>query len=108
MAWAKAYLRIKLQLDPSSRLATTYMVENYGGGLCPFRGEKLDPHLTQFGEGRGYFHAKFHLDPSSRLATINMGRKLGALRPLIGEGERGLHLTQCRLGRGLPPYQVAS
>ena len=23
-------------------------------------------------------------------------------------GELGPHLTQCRLGRGLPPYQVAS
>jgi len=23
-------------------------------------------------------------------------------------GELGLHLTQCRLGRGLPPYQMAS
>jgi len=31
--------------------------------------------------------------------TIDMGRKLGAL---------GSHLTQSRLGRGLPPYQVAS
>jgi len=26
--------------------------------------------------------------------------------PLLGE--LGPHLTQCRLGRGLPPYQVAS
>jgi len=29
------------------------------------------------------------------------------LRPLFGE-ELGPHLTLCRLGRGLPPYQVAS
>ena len=33
------------------------------------------------------------------LATIDMGRKLGELGP---------HLTQCCLGRSLPPYQVAS
>ena len=34
-----------------------------------------------------------------------MGRKLGrGLRPLFGEG-RGSHVTQSRLGRGLPPYQ---
>jgi len=26
----------------------------------------------------------------------------------VGEGELGLHLKQCRLGRGLPPYKVAS
>jgi len=47
-------------------------------------------------------------DPSSRLATTDMGQKLerGAM-PLFGEGELGPHLTQCRLGRGLPPYQVA-
>ena len=32
-----------------------------------------------------------------RLATIDMGRKFGEL---------GLQLTQCGLGRGLPPYQV--
>jgi len=34
-----------------------------------------------------------------------MGRKLGAV-PLWG-GELGPHLTQCGLGRGLPPYQAA-
>ena len=42
-----------------------------------------------------------------RLATIDMGRKLGSC-PLLGEGELGPHLTQYRLGQGLPPYQVAS
>jgi len=36
-----------------------------------------------------------------------MGRKLG-ICPFFGGGELGPHLTQCRLGRGLPPYQVAS
>jgi len=39
------------------------------------------------------------------LVTIDMGRKVGAAVPL-SLGELGLHLTQCRLGRGLPPYQV--
>jgi len=37
-----------------------------------------------------------------RLATTYMGRKLGRAVPL--SGELGPHLTQCRLGRGLPPY----
>jgi len=41
-----------------------------------------------------------------RLATIDMGRKVGAAVPL--SGQLGPHLTQCRLGRGLPSYQVAS
>jgi len=40
-----------------------------------------------------------------RLATIDMGRKVGATVPWGGLGPQ---LTQCRLGRGLPPYQVAS
>jgi len=34
-----------------------------------------------------------------RLATIDMGRKLGDCAPL---GELDPHVTQCRLGRGLP------
>jgi len=42
-----------------------------------------------------------------RLATIDMGRKVGGAVPL-SVGEPGPYLTQCRLGRGLPPYQVAS
>ena len=56
-----------------------------------------------------------------RLATINIGRKVGAsvkaivkgytgavlLCPFRGE-ELGHHVTQFRLSRGLPRYQVAS
>jgi len=38
------------------------------------------------------------------LATTDIGRKLGAM-PIWGGG-LGRHLTQCRLGWGLPPYQV--
>jgi len=57
-----------------------------------------------------YRCAKFHLDPSSRLAAIDMDRKLGAAVPpfffFLG-GELGRYLTQCGLGRGLPPYQMA-
>jgi len=35
-------------------------------------------------------------------------RKLGAPVPLCVEGELGPHVTQCRMGRGLLPYQVVS
>jgi len=45
-------------------------------------------------------------DMGDHLATIYMGRKLRAC-PFRGVGV-GPHLTQCCLGRGLPPYQVAS
>ena len=38
--------------------------------------------------------------------AIDMDRKLGAV-PIFG-GKLGPRLTQCRLGRGLPPYQVAA
>ena len=41
-----------------------------------------------------------------RLATIDMGRKEGDVP--LSEEELGPHQTQCGLGRGLPPYQVAS
>ena len=40
------------------------------------------------------------------LATTDISKKLGAV-PLWGD-ELGPHATQCGLGRGLPPYQVAS
>ena len=53
-----------------------------------------------------HLRTKPHLDQSSRLATIDMGRKLGAVHR-FGR-ELGPHLAQCSLGRGLPPYQVAS
>ena len=43
-----------------------------------------------------------------RLVTIDMGRKLRGLHPAFVGGAIGPHLTQCRQGRGLPPYQVAS
>jgi len=49
-----------------------------------------------------YLRAKYRLDPSSRLATLNIGRILGSSAPFLGR-ERGPHLTQSRLCRGLPP-----
>jgi len=45
-----------------------------------------------------------------RLATLDMGRKVrGGPMPLLrGSWVPLPHLTQCGLGWGLPPYQVAS
>jgi len=40
------------------------------------------------------------------LATTASGQKVGDAVPL-SVGELGLHLTQCSLGQGLPPCQVA-
>jgi len=43
-----------------------------------------------------------------RLATTDTGRKVGDCCAPFRWGELGPHLTQCSLGRGLPPYQLAS
>jgi len=43
-----------------------------------------------------------------RLATIDMDRKLGALPLLGGARSPSNTMSQCRLSRGLPPYQVTS
>jgi len=75
-------------------------------GRAPFKGE-LGLHLTQRRWDEAYLRTKCHLEPPSLLTTTDMGRKLGALPP-IQEGDPGPHLTQCRMGSGLPPYQVAS
>ena len=45
---------------------------------------------------------KLHLDPSSRLATTDIDRKFGGCAPFAGE-ELSPYLTECGLGRGLPP-----
>jgi len=47
-----------------------------------------------------------------RLATVwpqqTCAEKWAAAVPLLGGRELSLHLTQCGLGQGLPPYQVTS
>jgi len=43
-----------------------------------------------------------------RLATTDMDLKLGGAVVPFSAGELDPHLTQCHLGRRLPPYQVAS
>jgi len=45
-------------------------------------------------------------EQGDRLAIIDICRKVGELLcPFQWGGELGSYLTQCRLGRGLPPYQ---
>ena len=94
VAWAEAYCRTKRRLHPPSHLATIDMGRKLGGSEVPL--------------AEAYLYTKWHLDASSRLATIEMGRKLGGAPPTFWGGERGPHLTQSRLGRGLAPYQVTS
>jgi len=49
-----------------------------------------------------YHRTKWNLDPYSHLATTDMGRTVGDCCTLWGK--LGPYLTQCCLGRGLPPY----
>jgi len=126
VTWAEAYRHTKWHLSPSSRLATTDIGRKLGG--CAPSGEgELCPHLTQCHTGQGlpqYQVASWSMQLFGQnrcgpkigralpflgrgLAAIKMGRKWG-LYPLFWGGELGYHLTQCRLGRGLTPYQVAS
>jgi len=79
------------------------------GALPPLLGRGAGSPSSNVAWTKAHLYAKCHLDPSSRFATTDMGRKLGSgLRPLFVEEELGSHPTQCCLGRGLPPYQVAS
>jgi len=64
--------------------------------------------LPERGTAEVYLHTKWHLDPSSRLATIYGPKIRGCCATLFWEEELGPDLKQSRLGRGLPPYQVAS
>jgi len=135
MAWAEAYLHTKWHLDISSRLATIDITGKWGGVLCPvFRGE-LGPHLTQCCLGRRLLHYQEASWSIQSFGHKRHGSKIGGRAPFfVGMGpikhnvawaevylltEKwgplylfftgvGSPLTQCRLGRGLPQYQVAS
>jgi len=97
----RKYNKSSAVADMGHRLATTDIDRKVGSpGPLPWRGE-LSPHNT-----KAYFRIKWHPGSSSRLATIDMGRKMGDCVP-FRRGQLGPRLTQCRLGRGLPPYQVA-
>jgi len=85
-----------------------YQVSSWYGGR-PLPGGAESPSNT-VPWAQAYLRTKWHLDPSSRLVTIH-GPKSGggAAVPLfLRGGGDGSHLTQCRLGRSLHPYQVAS
>jgi len=79
--------------------------------MCPFRGEKLGPHLTQCCLGRGYLCTNYIKVASWSLQPFghnSHGPENGWSCCAPFRGELGLHLTQCRLGRRLPLYHVTS
>jgi len=91
IAWAEAYLHTKWHLSPSSRLATTDIGRKFG--VCPFGGAATPSNTTLPGP-------RFTCVPSGILIQPGEGCALFS-------GELGPHRTQSRVGRGLPPYQVA-
>jgi len=106
-----AVARNKWHLDPSSRLAITAIGKKLGRYDVLVLGE-MSPHLTQCGLGRGlplyaYQVASWSIKPCG---NNRHGPKSGGLlcQFISGGGKLGPHLTQCRLGQGLPPYKVAS
>jgi len=77
------------------------------GGSAPLWGRRWVPIYHKVAWAETYLRTKWHLSPYSRLATTDIGRKLGECAPL-GVGELGPRLTQCRVGRGLTPYQMTA
>jgi len=75
------------------------------GWVCPFfSGASWVPIVHKLAWAAAYLHTKWHLSPS----TVSPQRPLAETCAPLGEGELCSHLTQCRVGLGLPPYQVAS
>jgi len=78
------------------------------GGCVPLgEGRDGSPPTHNVAWAESYLRTKWHPDTYGRLAKINIGRRLGAMYALLGR-ELGPHVIQCRLGRGLTLYQVAS
>jgi len=66
------------------------LIQSYGRGTLSFGGTRT-------------VGTEWRLDP---LGNNRHGPKIGGLCPCL-VGKLGPHLTQCSLGRGLPPHQVA-
>jgi len=135
--WAEVYLPTKWHLDPSSRLFTIDMGQKLGGvGVPFFLGRAESPSNTKspgtrptstqpFGHNGhwskigGYaLWGRRAGSPSNTSVPTGIlihaavchnrrGPKIGGSTSFWG-GELGPHLTQSRLGWGLPPYEVAS
>jgi len=119
---AEAYLPTKWHLDPSSRLATIDIGRKFGRGCCAF------PLFFLFLWGAG-FSSNTMLPgprptsvPNSILIHPTVWPEYGpadyadagardfrkcVVCCALCVGELGPHVTQCGLGRGLPPRQVS-
>jgi len=113
VTWAEAYLHAKCHLDPSSRLATINMGQKFGKGAPPpFWGGRTgspsntkSPGLRPTSTPSGIWMHQAIWPQQKWAEKKNLGG--GGSAP-FWRGGAGPHLTQSRLGWGLPPYQVAS
>jgi len=124
VAWAEVHFRTKWRLHPSIRLATIDMGQKLGGAVPFFlaggAGSPIE-HKVAWAEAYLHIPSGILVHPGSvwpqRTLAENWGiqpfghnrygPKIGGSAPL-GEGELGLHLTQCGQDRGLPACQVSS
>jgi len=98
VAWARS-TSVPSGVSSTSRLATIDMGQKLRGGCAFFSGGSwVGPRPTSIPSGMLVHPAVW----PQRTSAENWG-----LCTFRG-GEMGPHLTQCHLGRGLPPYQVAS
>jgi len=109
VAWAEAYLSTSWHRDPSSRFATTNMGRNLGALPILAEGGAGSPSSTMWRGPRPTSTPSAILIHPAVWPQYTWAENWGAgLRPLFGEEELGLHLTQCCLGRSSPLYQMAS
>jgi len=77
--------------------------ENSGGGAAPLWGRARSPSNTMWPEPRSTFVSSGILIHPA-VWPKQIWAENGVLCPFFGARELGFHITQYRLGRGLPPY----
>jgi len=99
VAWANVYLCTKCHFHPSSCLATIDLGQKLGD-LPLLGGGKLCPHLAQCGLNQG--------PPPRQVPPRSAQQQIGWGVCALFSGGSCVPIKHSRLGRGLPPYQVAS
>jgi len=80
--------------------------KNWGGGCAPLRGSWVPSNTTSPGQRSTSLPSGILIHPTVS-PQQTWAENWGGACPFLW-GELGLHPTQCGLGRGLRPYQVAS
>jgi len=100
---------LAIQLLKSFQLQGGFAPLTPNQGLCPWTPlGALPPHHRFIPLPRLKYKCLPVAEMDHRLVTIDMRRKEGGCIRLVGAGQLDSHPTHRGLGRGLPPYQVAS